>query len=83
MKKHIYFLICFAIFTTTSYAQKKGKTALPEIEKTLNTNPWQNIKTIKYSWLETIDKKQIDSIMGTSLIITSTEKPVKTFKKKS
>jgi hypothetical protein len=83
MKNYILFSICLTVVSATSFAQKKGKTALPQIEKTVNTYPWQNIKTKKYSWLETIDKKQLDSIMGVSLVITSTEKPVKTIQKKN
>lgn len=74
MKKYIFFFICFAVFSVTSYAQKKGKIALPKIEKKANTYPWQNIKTKKNYWLETIDKKQIASIMETSIEISFTKK---------
>lgn len=74
MKKYMYFSVCFALFSAPSYAQKKGKIALPGIEKAVNTCPWQKSKTKQISWLEAIDKKQIDSIMGTYQIKASTKK---------
>ncbi|MFV8354474.1 hypothetical protein ACNQGB_10380 [Flavobacterium sp. XS1P32] len=77
MNKYMYFSVCFALFSALSYAQKKGKIALPEIEKAVNTCPWKKSKTKQISWLEAIDKKQIDSIMGTYQIKTSTKKPIK------
>ncbi|SFE54955.1 hypothetical protein [Flavobacterium xueshanense] len=83
MKKYMYFSVCFALFPAPSYAQKKGKIALPEIEKAVNTCPWQKSKTKQISWLEAIGKKQIDSIMGTSQVKTSTENPIKKNKNRS
>ena len=77
MKKYLYFSVCFALFSAASYAQKKGKIALPEIEKAVKTFPGKNSKPKQISWLEAIDKKQIDSIMGTSQVKTSTKKPIK------
>jgi hypothetical protein len=43
MKKYISFRYVSPYSLTTSYAKKKGKTVLPS-QKTVNTNPWQNIK---------------------------------------
>ena len=77
MKKYIFFSICFTVFSVTSYSQKKGKIALPKIEKRANNYPWQNIKTKKIYWLETIDKKEIASIMETSTEISTAKKQFK------
>lgn len=76
-------MLFLLLLSVTAYAQKKGKLALPQIEKTANKSTWENSNTKQIYWVKALNKKQIDSIMGTSFVITSTEKPIKTFKKKS
>lgn len=77
MKKYIFFSIFFTVFSVKSYAQKKGKIALPKIEKKANIYLWHNIKAKNNYWLETIDQKQITSIIGTTKVISTSKKQLK------
>lgn len=75
MNKKLLFILLFCAFSTLSYSQKKGKMALPIIEKELETSPWESKKTMSYSWLIIYDKKKIDSILAIKILITNNEKP--------
>ena len=74
MKKQAYQLLFLLLVSVTSYAQKKGKLALPQIEITANNSPWENCSMKQLLWSQAIVKNKIDSTVTTSLVITSTEK---------
>jgi len=74
MHKKLLFVLFFCAFFTLSYSQKKGKMALPIIEKELETSPWESKKTKSYSWLAIYDQKKIDSILAIKMLITNNEK---------
>lgn len=73
-------MLFLLLVSVTSYAQKKGKLALPQIEKTANNSLWENCRMKQLFWSQGIIKNKIDSTVTTSLLITSIEKNLNTSK---
>jgi hypothetical protein len=76
MNIKLLFVLFFSVLSTLSYSQKKGKMALPSIEKEIETSPWESKKIISHSWLVIYDQKKMDSILAIKVLITTTEKPM-------